>query len=168
MSNEIGGIPRPSTRSKYDALLDQYFPQRANNWIYQSLENTTDSLLLALLIEMQMQNRGSAAFPGDDRPEHQEAEYFTTEAPLAITSHRESEQTLNWGFPARSVMVWGFDEPIRVSFRQSGDHRKIPLDPGEADPFVPAPEGGLNSSMARFSLPDSDSSETQVKVAAFA
>lgn len=154
------------TSTKYDQVLDQYFPQRSGDLLYQLVENQTDTLLLAVLYELQRMNEGrDPNFPTDDRPEQQEPDYFTTEQPLPVTSVNESEHSLNWGFPAKSVTLWGFDEPIYVSFRGSGDHRRIPLEPQDA-PFQVGPEGGLGASGVQLRKPSDDGGDTQVKILA--
>ena len=166
MTTGTSGLPRGSTNTKYDRVLDEYFPQRQGDLLYQLVENKTDTLLLAVLYELQEMNDGrSADLPSENRPDQHEADYWSTEQPLPVTSTSESDHRVNWGFPATSVTIWGFDEPIFVSFRSNGDHRRIPLDPQDA-PFSLAPEGGLGSSLARFRLPNDEANSTEVKILA--
>lgn len=154
------------TNSKYDRILDEYFPERQGDLLYQLVENETDTLLLAVLYELQELN-GNNRFeaPTANRPDQHEADYWATEEPRWIDSTNESDHRINWGFPATSVTIWGFDQPIYVSFRSNGDNRRIPLEPQDA-PFTVAPEGGLDSSLVRFRLPSKESDPTGVKVLA--
>ncbi len=159
--------PVGTTSTKFDLVLDQYFPQRSGNWLYQILENRTDALLLALLYEMQTMNHGDGfELEQEKRPDQQEADYFVTEGPVAVTSTSESDHRLNWGFPATAVTIWGFEEPLYASFRSSGDNRKIPLEP-EDSPFSLSPEGGLGASEVRLRKLTSDQEDPAVKVIAF-
>lgn len=165
MSEPPSAIPFGNTNTAVDHLLDPYFPQRSGDLLYQLFEDETQSLLAAILMEMQIENRGDAGFPTEDRPDQQEANYFVTEAPLAVDTHDESEGILNWGFPATQVTLWGFDQPIYVSFRQSGDNRKIPLEEENA-PFTVAPEGGLDASAMSVRKRSEDDDDTQILVMA--
>lgn len=162
----MSGTPRFSTNTKYDQVLDQYFPERRNDLLYQLVENQTDTLLLAILFRLEQMDDGTDPMvPTEDRPDQQEADLHVTEDPMPVTSHREGEQVLNWGFPATSVTVWGFDEPIRVAFESSGDRRRVPMHP-EYEPFTFAPEGGFGASEARVRKWSEDSEDTTVMILA--
>lgn len=159
-------IGQAGTNTKFDQVLEQYFPGRQGDLIGQLAESETDALLLAILLELQEQGGNNEwEAPNEQRPDQHQADYFVTEEPLPVESTNESEQKINWGFPATSVTVWGFDEPIYVAFRSNGDDRKIPLDPADA-PFTLAPEGGIETSLARFRLPTDSSTSTEVKILA--
>lgn len=160
-------IGQVGTNTKFDRVLEQYFTGRQGDVLQQLAENETDALLLAILLELQEQN-GNNEFdaPTEERPDQHEADYFATEEPLPIESTNEADHTLNWGFPATSVTIWGFNEPIYVAFRSNGENRKVPLEPSDA-PFTAAPEGGLDTSEVRVRKPSSDSADTQVKIMAF-
>ncbi|WP_306056967.1 hypothetical protein [Natronococcus wangiae] len=152
------------TNSPIDALLTQYFPGR-DGLLHQLLEDENAALQAAMLVELQRMNGNDPLEARDDRPDQQQAEYFVTEQPMPVTSVSESDQHINWGFPARSVTVWGFDEPIYVAFRESGDNRKIPLDPSDS-PYHEAPEGGLHASAIWVRKASEDSNDTTVKIKA--
>ncbi|ELY63577.1 hypothetical protein [Natrinema versiforme] len=134
----------------------------ASSWSEDIVENDTERLLLALLLEQRGENAFEALNPESE--DTQEAAYFVTEEPLPVTTTEENR--LKWGFPASSVTVWGFDEPIYVAFRSEGDYRKIPLEPSSA-PYNAGPEGGLGASAAWISKQSSDSADTTVKVKAY-
>jgi hypothetical protein len=157
-------IGSTGTGTAFDLLLNEYFPQRADDALFQAFENETDALLAAVLIELQRQNSGSdPQYPQDQRPESQTASYFTTEEPQTVDT--VDEKKLDFDFPAKSVTVWGFDEPLYVSFAGTGDNRRIPLTPAEA-PFTVAPEGGLGASSVWVRKPTESSADTQIKVLA--
>ncbi|MCJ0620107.1 hypothetical protein JZX76_11475 [Haloarcula hispanica] len=156
-------IGTTGTGTAFDLLLNEYFPQRADDALFQAFENETDALLAALLIETQKANGDDPEFPQEQRPQNQEASYFTTEQPLPVDS--VSEERLDFDFPATSVTIWGFDAPVYVSFKSTGDQRKIPLTPSES-PFNLAPEGGLGASSIWIRKPDESSADTQIKVLA--
>jgi hypothetical protein len=153
------------TGSKFDRALNQYFPNREDDLLGQLVEDETDALLLAVLMELQKLNGDDPEVARDTRPDQQFADYFVTETSQDVTTVQEQEHTLNWGFPATSVTIWGFDEPIYAAFAQNGDNRLIPLAAQDA-PFTVAPEGGLDSSELRLRLPDRQSNSTQVKILA--
>ncbi|WBE14012.1 hypothetical protein CWS96_gp01 [Saline Natrinema sp. J7-1 virus 1] len=158
-------IGKMGTGTAIDQLLGDYFPSREGDFWHQAFESETDVLLAALLLEMKRSNGDDPTLPGDQRPDQQEAEYFTTEEPLPVDSTNEDEQSLNWEFPAKSVTLWGFTEPIYVSFRESGEFRKIPLTPSES-PFTVAPEGGLGASCIWVRKANSDTNDTEIKILA--
>ncbi|GAB7121221.1 hypothetical protein JCM9743_36930 [Natrinema sp. JCM 9743] len=84
--------------------------------------------------------------------------------PLPVTTTEENR--LNWGFPATSVTVWGFDEPIYVAFRSEGNYRKIPMAPADS-PYHAGPEGGLGASAVWIRKQSSTTADTTVKVKAY-
>ncbi|AFO58418.1 MULTISPECIES: hypothetical protein [unclassified Natrinema] len=133
----------------------------ASSWGEDFLEDDTERLLLALLLEHRGENAVEALNPESD--DNREAAYFVTEEPLPVTA--TDEERLNWGFPATSVTIWGFTEPIYVAFRSDGDFRKIPLEPGNA-PYHEAPQGGLGASSAWIRKRSDDTNDTQVIVKA--
>ncbi|ELY99478.1 hypothetical protein [Natrialba asiatica] len=158
----------------------------ASSWTEDIVENDTERLLLALLLEQRGENAVEALNPESE--DTQEAAYFVTEEPLPVTSTEENR--LKWGYPATSVTVWGFDEPIYVAFRSEfdepiyvafrsefdepiyvafrseGDYRKIPLEPS-GSPYHAGPEGGLGASAAWISKQSSETNDTTVKVKAY-
>ena len=146
--------------SQVERILQDY-GLSATSWPDDLVENDTDRLLLALLLEQ----RGESALEATntESEDRQEAAYFVTEEPLPVTSTEEGQ--LNWGFPASSVTIWGFDAPVYVAFRSNGNNRRIPLTPSES-PFNLAPEGGLDSSMIRIRKPTEESNDTEIKVLA--
>ncbi|DAC85275.1 hypothetical protein [Natrinema versiforme] len=146
--------------SQVERILDDY-GLGATSWPDDLVENDTDRLLLALLLEQRGQNALEALDTADD--DSREAGYFVTEDALPVTS--TDEEKLNWGFSADSVTVWGFDEPLNIAFRSEGEYRKIPLQPSES-PFTVAPEGGIDASSAWIRKMSSDASDTTVKVLA--
>ncbi|ELY71093.1 hypothetical protein C489_02026 [Natrinema versiforme JCM 10478] len=146
--------------SPIERVLEDY-GVGASSWSEDLVESDTERLLLALLLEQRGENALEAL--DTESEDSQEAGYFVTEEPLPITTAEENR--LKWGFPAKSVTVWGFDAPIYVAFRSEGDYRKIPLDPEDA-PFSVSPQGGLGASMARLRLPSSETENTQVKILA--
>ena len=146
--------------SQVERILAKYGLE-ATSWPDDIVENDTDRLLLALLLEQRGENALEALNPESE--DSQEAAYFVTESPLPVTS--TDEERLNWGFPASSVTIWGFTEPIYVAFRSEGDFRKIPLEPGNA-PYHEAPPGGLNASAAWIRKRSDDTNDTQVIVKA--
>ncbi len=78
----------------------------ASSWGEDLVEDDTERLLLALLLEHRGENAVEALNPESD--DNREAAYFVTEEPLPVTS--TDEERLNWGFPATSVTIWGFTE----------------------------------------------------------
>ncbi|USZ73233.1 hypothetical protein [Natronosalvus halobius] len=153
------------TTSPIDNLLAPYFPGR-DGLLHQLLEDENAALQAAILMELQRQNGNDPLEARDERPDQQEAEYFVTEQPLPVTSVNQTDQHINWGFPATSVQVWGFDAPIYVAFRESGDNRLIPLDPKDA-PYNAGPEGGLGSSSIWIRKPSEGTNDTTIKVKAY-
>lgn len=147
--------------SQVEQILAKY-GLKATSWPDDLVENDTDRLLLAILLEQRGENALEALDTDDD--DSQEAAYFVTEDPLPVTEAEEDR--LKWGFPATSVTVWGFDEPIYVAFRSEGDYRKIPLDPSDA-PYHAGPEGGLGASAAWIRKRSSETADTTVKVKAY-
>ncbi|OAQ52117.1 hypothetical protein HTG_14130 [Natrinema mahii] len=146
--------------SPIERVLEDY-GVGASSWGEDLVESDTERLLLALLLEHRGENAVEALNPEAD--DSQEAAYFVTETPIAVTS--TDENRLNWGFPASSVTIWGFTEPIYVAFRSDGDYRKIPLEPGNA-PYHEAPPGGLGASSAWIRKRSDDTNDTQVIVKA--
>lgn len=146
--------------SQVERILEEYGLD-ATSWPDDLIESDTERLLLALLLEQ----RGENALEAMDSQsgDNQEAAYFVTEDPLVVDSTDESR--LKWGFPATSVTIWGFSEPIYVAFRSEGDYRKIPLSPSDS-PYHEAPEGGLGASSAWISKQSSDTNDTKVIVKA--
>lgn len=134
----------------------------ASSWTEDIVESDTERLLLALLLEQRGENAVEALNPESE--DTQEAAYFVTEEPLPVTTTEENR--LKWGYPATSVTVWGFDEPIYVAFRSEGDYRKIPLEPSDS-PYHAGPEGGLGASAAWISKQSSETNDTTVKVKAY-
>lgn len=147
--------------SQVERILQDY-GLSATSWPDDLVENDTDRLLLALLLEQRGESALEAINPESE--DSQEAAYFVTENPLPVTS--TDEERLKWGYPATSVTVWGFDEPIYVAFRSEGDYRKIPLKPSDA-PYHAGPEGGLGASAAWIRKQNEDSNDTIVKVKAY-
>ena len=146
--------------SQVERILAKYGLE-ATSWGDDLVENDTNRLLLALLLEQRGENALEAI---DTQPDDsQEAGYFVTEEPLPVVS--TDEERLNWGFPANTVNVWGFDAPIYVAFRSEGNYRKIPLQPSES-PFSVSPEGGIDASSIWVSKPDSTTNDTEIKVLA--
>ncbi|SES70195.1 hypothetical protein [Natrinema hispanicum] len=146
--------------SQVERILSKYGLE-ATSWGDDLLEDDTNRLLLALLLEQRGENALEAI---DHQPDdNQEAGYFVTEEPLPVVS--TGEERLNWQFPAKSVTIWGFDEPVYVAFRSEGDYRKIPLTPSES-PFTIAPEGGLDASSVWIRKPSDSSNDTEIKVLA--
>ncbi|WP_254763352.1 hypothetical protein [Natrinema marinum] len=146
--------------SQVERILAKYGLE-ATSWPDDLVENDTNRLLLAQLLEQ----RGENALEAIDHQseDSQEAPYFVTEEPLPVTS--TDEERLNWGFSATSVTIWGFTEPIYVAFRSEGDYRKIPLEPGNA-PYHEAPEGGLGASSVWIRKRSDSTNDTQVIVKA--
>ncbi|MFA9415178.1 hypothetical protein [Natrinema sp. HArc-T2] len=147
--------------SQVERILAKYGLE-ATSWGDDLLEDDTNRLLLALLLEQRGENALEAIDQQSD--DSQEAAYFVTEEPLPVTTTEENR--LNWGYPATSVTVWGFDEPIYVAFRSEGEYRKIPLAPSDS-PYHAGPEGGLGASSAWISKQSSSTADTQVKVKAY-
>ncbi|MGQ3412037.1 hypothetical protein ACT4ML_07205 [Natrinema sp. LN54] len=147
--------------SPIERVLEDY-GVGASSWGEDLVENDTERLLLALLLEHRGENAVEALNP--EAEDSQEAAYFVTEDPLPVTTAEENR--LKWGFPATSVTVWGFDEPIYVAFRSEGNYRKIPLEPSDA-PYHAGPEGGLGASAAWIRKQSSDTADTTVKVKAY-
>ncbi|QCC57876.1 hypothetical protein NP511_04890 [Natrinema thermotolerans] len=147
--------------SPIERVLEDY-GVGASSWGEDLVESDTERLLLALLLEHRGENAVEALNPESE--DSQEAAYFVTENPLVVDSIDENR--LNWGYPATSVTVWGYDEPIYVAFRSEGDYRKIPLEPGDA-PYHAAPEGGLGASSAWIRKQSEDTNDTTVKVKAY-
>jgi len=147
--------------SQVERILAKYGLE-ATSWPDDILENDTNRLLLALLLEQRGENALEAIDQQSD--DSQEAAYFVTEEPLPVTTTEENR--LNWGYPATSVTVWGFDEPVYVAFRSEGEYRKIPLAPSDA-PYHAGPEGGLGASSVWISKQSSSTPDTQVKVKAY-
>ena len=148
--------------SQVERILAKYGLE-ATSWGDDLVENDTNRLLLALLLEQRGENALEAL--NTEADDSQEAGYFVTEEPLPVVSENEDDHHLNWQFPAKSVTIWGFDEPIYVAFRSEGDYRKIPLTPSES-PFTVAPEGGLDASSVWIRKPNSSTNDTQVKILA--
>ncbi|QFU83393.1 hypothetical protein [Natronorubrum aibiense] len=147
--------------SQVERILSKYGLE-ATSWPDDILEDDTNRLLLALLLEQRGENALEAINPESD--DSQEAAYFVTEEPLPVTT--TDENRLKWEFPATSVTIWGFDEPIYVAFRSEGDYRKIPLSPADS-PYHAGPEGGLGASAAWIRKQSSDTADTTVKVKAY-
>ncbi|ELY68141.1 hypothetical protein C489_09065 [Natrinema versiforme JCM 10478] len=147
--------------SPIERVLEDY-GVGASSWSEDLVESDTERLLLALLLEQRGENALEAIDSGAE--DTQEAAYFVTEEPRPVTSTEESR--CKWGYPATSVTVWGFDEPIYVAFRSEGNYRKIPLDPRDA-PYNAGPEGGLGASAAWISKQSEGDSDTTVKLKAY-
>ena len=148
--------------SQVERILSKYGLE-ATSWGDDLLEDDTNRLLLALLLEQRGENALEAI---DHQPDDsQEAGYFVTEEPLPVVSTNEDDQMLNWGFPASTVTIWGFTEPVYVAFRGEGANRKIPLTPSES-PFTLSTEGGVNASSIWVRKPDSSTNDTQIKILA--
>ncbi|NLV09357.1 hypothetical protein GOC74_05360 [Halomicrobium mukohataei] len=129
----------------------------ADSWHEDLFESDTDRLLLALLLEQRGEQYLGETSTSD------EPTYFVTEEPVSVDS--VNQQGLDWGFPADTVTVWGFDEPVLVSFQQTGTNREIPLTAAEA-PFSLSPPGGLNTSKLWYRQMTESAADTTLKVLA--
>ncbi|ACV47831.1 hypothetical protein GBQ70_11710 [Halomicrobium sp. ZPS1] len=129
----------------------------ADSWHEDLLESDTDRLLLALLLDQRGDQYLGETSTSD------EPTYFVTEVPVAVDG--VGQQSLDWGFPADTVTVWGFDGPVLVSFQQTGTNREIPLTASEA-PFSLSPPGGLNASKLWYRKMTESDADTTLKVLA--
>lgn len=129
MSNDGFNIGAKGTGTKFDKLVNEYFPQREGNLIYQLLENETDALLAAILLEMQaMNDDGSGQYPQGSGP-GKSSVYFadtfqvTTDGP-AVDGEYVDGTRLDLGFVTDEIDL-RFSDDIAVAFRNTGDHRTI-------------------------------------------
>lgn len=140
-----------------DDLLAQYFPGRPNNLVYEAFESEQSALMAALLMEMR----------GDDIDQDvsgdKESTYYC-EANIPVDS--VEEETEQWDFTADTVVVFGFDAPIAIAYKDSNkSNRTIPLTPSEA-PFSLSPPGGLGASQLWFSKQSKSDTDTTINVLA--
>jgi len=145
------------TDTPIDALLAQSFPGAPRNLLYEAFENETNALLAALLMEMR----------GDDVDQdvtgESEAVYYS-EPDVDVTG--TDEDTVSWEFSADTVVVYGFDAPISVAFKDEnkGD-RAIPLTVTQ-EPFTLSPPGGLKASKMWYRKQDNSDPDTTLNVVA--
>lgn len=117
------------TGTTFDQLVNDYFPEREGNLIYQLLENETDALLAAILLEMQAMNGDSGTPYAGSSVSQQDAVYFadafqvTADGPDVDGDHVDGTR-LDLGFVCEEVDL-RFTDDIAVAFRQTGDHKTI-------------------------------------------
>lgn len=140
-----------------DDLIAEYFGEIPDNVLYDLAEDEGTALLACLLMEM----RGEQTDETDDA----QATYYSAEG-VTVTSTEEN--SVGWDYAADSVMIYGFDAPLYVAFKDaSNTDREIPLSPDNA-PFTLAPSGGLGTSEMWYRKQTSDGSDTSFNLVAFA
>ncbi|MCU4716862.1 hypothetical protein [Halapricum hydrolyticum] len=150
-----------------ERALAPYFEEGERGLWTQLVEDQTDALLVAVLIELQALNaedspsRQTPDIPAPRSGEN-EAEYYAGE--IEITS---DEQSVDLGFKAEDVLIYGASEPIEIAFKDPAkSNRAIPL--GTSDlPYNVAPETGLGAEEIWYRLGDSASGSTTAQLVVF-
>lgn len=146
------------TNTYIDNLLAEYLPpERANHsMISEVFESERNALLFAILTEL----RGNTATAEDNET----ANYISTNQVA-----ESDEQSVNWGFSAGTVVLYGFDQPIQVAFKEPGTPgREITLNPDDGDePAEFAPLGGLNTAEMWFKTTPAATGDTVIRTLAF-
>lgn len=140
-----------------DDLLEQYFPGRPKNSLYQAFESEQAALMAAMLMEMR----------GDDVDQDvggQEEAVYHSKPGIPVDSVQEDKH--EWDFSADTVVVYGFDSPVAVAYKAPNkDNRLIPLTTTQ-EPFTLSPPGGLGASTLWYRKMNEDDSDTSLNIIA--
>lgn len=132
--------------TEIDRLLEPYGFEQGDNWLQEILEDETNKLLAALLIELQQQNGNtSAQVPVDNTPDGP-----SYESHQAITARSSTERSVSLGLTASTVVVHNVTEPITVATEEPGtDHRRIEVEPADS-PLTLSGVNGIDAGTVWF------------------
>jgi len=122
--------------TEVDRLLDPYGFEQGDNWLQEVIEDETNKLLAALLIEMQRQNgnASNAVDTGPDGPAY--------ESHQDVTARPDKERSVSLNLTASTVVIHNVSDTINVStIEPSQDHRLIEVQPKDS----PLTLSGINA-----------------------